>query len=182
MPSNTRSQAALKAMRRTQAPSADRAGRRHSAVDDRRHALHDLHDAFARHDALVQPVGDVLRGDAAGRAVFHEADVVDVGHFRATDALVDPAHDVAEYALRIVLEFGRDLGFATSSYLGASGSVRMSASLPRRPACAISAWRASTSTCVVVRRVQRGGCRARHPRARRAGLGDARSSARACRP
>ena len=37
-------------------------------------------------------------------------DVVDVGHLRAADALVDPAHHVAEDALRVVLELGGDVG------------------------------------------------------------------------
>ena len=58
----------------------------------------------SRDDAVVQPVGDVLAGDAQRGAVLHQADVVDVGHLGAADALVDPAHDVAEDALRVVVE------------------------------------------------------------------------------
>src|SRR5690606_27178989 len=85
-------------------------------VDHRRHALHHVHDLGLVDDAVVQPVGDVLRGDPAGRPVFHQADIVDVGHLGAAHALVDPAHDVAENALRVVLELGADL-------VGAPGRV-----------------------------------------------------------
>ncbi len=53
----------------------------------------------------MQPVGDVLAGDAQRGAVFHQADVVDVGHLGAADALVDPAHHIAQNALRVVVEF-----------------------------------------------------------------------------
>jgi hypothetical protein len=57
---------------------------------------------------VVQPVGDVLAGDAQRGAVLHQADVVDVGHLGAADALVDPAHHVAEDALGVVVELGLD--------------------------------------------------------------------------
>ena len=52
----------------------------------------------------MQPVGDVLAGDAQGGAVLHQADVVDVRHLGAADALVDPADHVAEDALGVVVE------------------------------------------------------------------------------
>ena len=55
-------------------------------------------------DAVAQPVGDVLAGDAQGRAVLHQPDVVDVRHLGAADALVDPAHHIAEDALAVVVE------------------------------------------------------------------------------
>jgi hypothetical protein len=32
-------------------------------------------------EAVAEPVGDVLPGDAERGAVFHEADIVDVGDF-----------------------------------------------------------------------------------------------------
>ena len=50
-------------------------------VDDRRHPAHRFHDLFFAADPVVQPVGDVLARDAQGRAVFHQADIVDVRHF-----------------------------------------------------------------------------------------------------
>ena len=40
----------------------------------------------------------MLARDAKRRAIFHETHVVDVRDLRATDALVDPAHNVAEDA------------------------------------------------------------------------------------
>jgi hypothetical protein len=52
--------------------------------------------------------------NAQGRAVFHQADVVDVGHLGAADALVDPAHDIAEQALRVVVQFLAHFGLPTS--------------------------------------------------------------------
>ena len=60
-------------------------------------------------DAVVEPIRDVLRRDPQRRAVFHQADVVDVRHLRAADALLDPAHDVAEDSLRVVVELALDL-------------------------------------------------------------------------
>ena len=53
----------------------------------------------------------MLRGNAQRRAVLHQADVVDVGHLGTADALVDPAHDIAQYALRIIVQLLRDLLF-----------------------------------------------------------------------
>jgi uncharacterized membrane protein YgdD (TMEM256/DUF423 family) len=64
-------------------------------------------DAHLRlgHHAVLQPVGHVLAADAQRRAVFHQADVVDVGHLGAAHALVDPAHHVAQDALGVVVQF-----------------------------------------------------------------------------
>jgi len=53
----------------------------------------------------MQPVGDMLARYPQSRAVFHQADVVDIGRLGAADALIDPAHDVTEYALDVVVEF-----------------------------------------------------------------------------
>ena len=54
----------------------------------------------------------MLAGDTAGGAVFHQGDIVDVGHFGAAYALVDPAHYVAEDALAVVVQFLPDFRFA----------------------------------------------------------------------
>ena len=73
-------------------------GRRHRFVEriagvlpvhDRRHLLHGLHHLVFVADAMMQPVGDVL-GNTQRRAIFHQADIVDIRHLGATDALVDP--------------------------------------------------------------------------------------------
>ena len=56
-------------------------------------------------NAVMQPVGDVLRGNAQRRAILHQSDIVDVRHFGTADALVDPAHHVAQNALAVVVQF-----------------------------------------------------------------------------
>ena len=57
---------------------------------------------------MMQPVGHVLGRDAQGCAVFHQAHIVDVGHLGAADTLFDPAHDVAENTLGVVVELRLD--------------------------------------------------------------------------
>ncbi|OMQ40209.1 hypothetical protein BKP54_28915 [Ensifer sp. 1H6] len=78
------------------------------AVDDGGHALHRLDHLRLGDDAVMQPVRHVLRRDAQSGTILHQADIVDVGHLGATDALIDPAHDVAENALRVVIELALD--------------------------------------------------------------------------
>ena len=70
------------------------------------------------------------------RAVLHQADIVDVGHLRAADALVDPAHDVAENPLGVVVELLLDVLAAASSAARRQGSPGCRRS---RRACATSA-------------------------------------------
>ena len=53
----------------------------------------------------MQPIGHMLAGNPQGRTVFHQAHIVDVGNFGTTNALVDPAHHIAQNALRIVIQF-----------------------------------------------------------------------------
>ena len=53
--------------------------------------------------SVMQPVGDVLAGNSQGGAVFHQADVVDVRHLGAANALADPAHHVAQNPLGVVV-------------------------------------------------------------------------------
>ena len=73
------------------------------------HALHRGHHLRLGADAVAQPVGDVLGGDAQRGAVFHQAHIVDVRHLGAADTHVDPAHDIAEDALGIVVQFLLDV-------------------------------------------------------------------------
>ena len=54
----------------------------------------------------------MLAADTQGSAVLHQADVVDIGHLGAAHTLVDPAHDIAQNALRIVVELLLALGCA----------------------------------------------------------------------
>ncbi len=79
------------------------------AVHHGGHALEAFLDLLAGDHAVAQPVGQQLAGDAQGGAVFHQADVVDVRHLGAADALVDPADHVAEDALGVVVHFVLDL-------------------------------------------------------------------------
>jgi hypothetical protein len=95
--------------------------------------------------AVMQPVGDVLGRDAAGGAVLHQADIVDVGHLGAADALIDPAHDIAENALRVVLDLALDLLLAPVAEGSASGMSGCPSSMPRRAAFSASCT-ANTST------------------------------------
>src|SRR4029079_14237529 len=78
-------------------------------VNDHRHAFQGVdHLAFGG-DAVAQPVGDVLAGNAQGRAVLHESDIVDIRDLRTANSLIDPAHDIAEDALGVVVEFVLDI-------------------------------------------------------------------------
>ncbi len=74
------------------------------AVDDFGHAPERRHDLLVVDDAMQQPVGNVLAGNAQGGTILHQADVVDIRHLRAAHALVDPAHHIAENALAVVVE------------------------------------------------------------------------------
>jgi hypothetical protein len=47
--------------------------------------------------------------NAQGGAIFHEPRVRDVRHLGTADALVDPAHHIAEDALAVVVQFTLDL-------------------------------------------------------------------------
>ena len=74
-----------------------------------RHLLKDLADLVARHNTMVQPVGDMLRRNPAGRAIFHQSDIIDVRHFGTAHPLIDPAHHIAQDPLRVVLHLAPDL-------------------------------------------------------------------------
>ena len=138
-------------------------------IDHSGHPLHDLGDAGLGHDAVMQPVGDVLRRDAAGCPVFHQAHVVDVGHLRAAHALIDPAHHITEDALCIVLEFGVQVGFAP----GGGGGKRNRedvGQLGPRPALHDLGLARKDIDLVIVGGMQGGSGWARHPGAVGTGL------------
>jgi len=73
-------------------------------VNDCGHAPERRHDLLFVDNTMQQPVGNVLAGNAQGGTILHQADVVDIWHLRAADALVDPAHHIAENALAVVVE------------------------------------------------------------------------------
>ena len=58
---------------------------------------------------MMQPVGQGLTRDAAGGTVLHQPHVMDVGHFRTAHPLIDPAHHIAQNALRVVGNLLKDL-------------------------------------------------------------------------
>src|SRR5690606_27182498 len=74
-------------------------------VNDSGHALQAVFNLFAGTNTVLQPVGNVLRRNTQSRAVFHQADVVDVRYFRATNALVNPAHHITQNTLTVVVQF-----------------------------------------------------------------------------
>ena len=128
-----------------------------------------LHLRLGDH-AVMQPVGDVLAGDAQRGAVLHQADVVDVRHLGAADALVDPAHDIAEDALGVVVELllhvvGRPVRDGprpgwSAGRRACRGACAAQLGLPR-----------GDVDLVVMQGVQRGGGRRGHPGGVGAGLG-----------
>ena len=92
-PLNTSSQAALQAIEvsKFHAIFLYSGSSAFLAVHHRCHALKGFLDLGVADDAMVPPVGHVLAADAQDGAVFHQADVVDVGHLCAAHALVIPA-------------------------------------------------------------------------------------------
>ena len=64
----------------------------------------------------------MLARNAQRRAVFHQANVVDVGHLGASHALVNPAHHIAQDALHVVVQLllffaGAPIGFCDHGHL-----------------------------------------------------------------
>ncbi len=72
-------------------------------IHHQRHPLQCLGHLRPCHHAMQQPVGDVLRRNPQGRAIFHQSNIVDIRHFRAPDPLIDPAHHISQDALAIVV-------------------------------------------------------------------------------
>ena len=71
---------------------------------------------------MLQPISDVLARNTQGRAVFHQTHVMDIRHLRATHALVDPAHHIAQDALHVVVQLllffaGAPIGFSDHGHL-----------------------------------------------------------------
>ena len=79
------------------------------AIDNRGHPLQGLPNLRFGADVVPQPVADVLARDPKRRTVFHQPDVVDIRHLGTTDALIDPAHHVAQDTLGVVVKLLLDL-------------------------------------------------------------------------
>ena len=41
-------------------------------------------------------------------AIFHKGNIMNVGHFRTAHALIDPAHNIAQQTLDVVVQFRLD--------------------------------------------------------------------------
>ena len=110
---------------------------------------------------MTQPVGDVLAGNTQRGTVFHQADVIDVRHLRTTHALVDPAHNVAQDALGVVVQFVLDL-FRGPLRVHRQGDGQ---DVVHRGRCALGQFGLTGEyvNLVVMQCVQGGGGRRRHP-------------------
>ncbi|HEX9042796.1 MAG TPA: hypothetical protein VF838_17570 [Trebonia sp.] len=73
-------------------------------VDHGGEPLEALRHLLSGDDAVAEPVGEQLAGDAQRGPVLHQGDVVDVRHLRAADPLVDPADHVAEDGLHVEVD------------------------------------------------------------------------------
>src|SRR5690554_1013465 len=88
------------------------------AVNDLGHTLHGFDNLLLGNNAVTQPVGHVLAGNTQGSAVFHQANIVDVRHLGATHTLLDPAYNVPQDALGVVVQLVADFFFAPVGVLG----------------------------------------------------------------
>ena len=78
-------------------------------IDNGSHPLERGHDLIFAYNAVLKPICNVLARDAESCAVFHQANVIDVGNLRAADAPIDSAHHISENFLGVVIELLLDL-------------------------------------------------------------------------
>ena len=125
-----------------------------------RHALHGFQYLLFAADTVVQPVGHMLAGNPQGRAVFHQAHILDVRHLGATHTTINPAHHVTQHALRVVIQL-------LLNFLGGqlAGQQRNGKDVVqgRTGAAGQLFLNLSHVDFMVVGHVQRGGSRRRHP-------------------
>ncbi len=167
-PSKTRSRAAVERLSVVGRTHRFVSRTRLLLVDDIGHPAQRLLDLLGGHHAVVEPVGDVLAGDPAGRAVLHQLGPVDVGHLRTADTLVDPPLHVAEDALQVVVDLREALVLGPGGGIAVRHRQQLSeatAAMPRELLLA-----RSDVDLVVVQRVQRRRRRRRHPGTGRARL------------
>src|SRR6201999_2611156 len=119
-------------------------------------------------DAMPQPVGQQLAGNPQRGAVFHQRDVVDVGHLRAAHTRVDPAHHVTKDRLAVVVHLFADLLGRPGQFLGQRDRQQL---VDGGALLALELFlHRSHIHVVVVHGVQRGRRGRGHPRRGRAGL------------
>ena len=116
----------------------------------------------------MQPVGDMLARNTQCRAIFHQTHIVNIGHLRTANTLINPAHHIAQNTLRVIVQFLRDLLCRQISIQQRRRQNRIQTRafspcefcLPRR-----------NLHLMVVHRVQRGRRWRRNPRGCRPGFG-----------
>ena len=59
--------------------------RRVLLVDEVGNSMEGLEHLLVAHDAVMTPVGNVLAGDAKGRAIFHELHALEVRHLQGRE-------------------------------------------------------------------------------------------------
>ena len=90
----------------------------------------------AMRSKVARTCPSLTAGDAQRGAVFHQADVVDVGHLGAAHALIDPAHHAAQDALDVVVQLLLDLGARSTRRFLATGMVQQVVRMLRASASA----------------------------------------------
>src|SRR5690606_41106658 len=78
-------------------------------VNLRRHSHERSINLASRNDAVPQPVSDMLRRYAQGCAILYQTDIVNIRYLRTADSLLDPADNIAEDSLHIIVKLGPDL-------------------------------------------------------------------------
>ena len=80
-------------------------------IHDACHSLQGFAYGLFGNHAVLQPIGNMLTGNAQCGAIFHQSYMVNVRNLGAANALVNPAHDIAQYALNVVIQFRLNVGF-----------------------------------------------------------------------
>ena len=112
----------------------------------------------------------MLRGYAASGAVFHQAHIAQIGHFGTAHALINPAHHIAQNALRVVFHLAHHLRLAPFA-VACQGNFQQRFHIGPPPARRQAALHGEDVDLVVMQRVQ-DGCGGRwDPSAIRARLG-----------
>ena len=88
------------------------------AINHLGHTAHGGHDLILADDTMMQPIRDMLRANAAGGAVFHQAHIVNVWHFRAANTLIHPTHNIAQNPLGVIVQFTGDLVLRPTAIAG----------------------------------------------------------------
>ena len=101
----------------------------------------------------MQPVGEPLSRNTAGRAVFHQPYIVDVRHFGAAHSLINPAHHIAQNALCIVFYLAADLLFGPSA-ISRQRNIQNSVHMRASPALAQLRLHGKHIYLVIVQRMQ----------------------------